>query len=204
MKKLPILTLVLSLLLGITSCSNEENSIQMNPAENTSNHNGSWSKTNNIPNPTLFEYTSVNEAKALLSDYDDELAKEYKDRIATIPDCTNVRYKVKLSNGKALLTELLFIDSTRNLMLEGYILNEFTGEYNILSNESIEDDLGSCPTGWTSLTTCPHFLSSEDFANCMGSAQQQYTNATLTEIGSCMELMISIGNVAAQVCGRTC
>lgn len=209
MKKAMFFAGAFAALIGIFSCSDEAVSMdrkETNVIHQLSNdqYNALWSTLKLGNQSVLFTYTNTGEAKqngiAAMLGLQSDLQSEMKLK----KGCTRVQANVKLSGGYGTLISYQFIDDNKKLVLETHTLNQSTGTYTVTTGGSPADELGYCPDGWQSLANCPHFLAADDFASCLGTAQGQFTNNNLAQVGDCIEFRIQVGSAATSMCGRTC
>ncbi|RZJ33800.1 MAG: hypothetical protein EOO51_12225 [Flavobacterium sp.] len=148
-------------------------------------------------NHLLFTYEDVQEAQRKIESASNSLITEAIEDISSYPDCTSIRSIVKISNGKAELTEFSYID-TNNRVLALYQWDDIRGAFKLYGG-SILPIIGGCPDGFAFLKLCSY----SDFSTCSGTAVGTYTNANLSATG-CIEFSWTVGTAAVTVCARKC
>src|SRR5690554_126941 len=153
----------------------------------------------------VFEYASIkdihnkldNAIPILLEDLKEEInAKNYSDVIAGL----------KFHNGRVIVSELVYFRDGNLVLEDSRYFNEEVGEYVPLSNgmEFIYNEIANsaaCPHGYTNLGKCSNIGNTEE---CLGGLISGYLTKSLTSVGDCANVQVSVGLLNTTVCGKTC
>ena len=182
--------------LSLLSCSTEEavvlsesGSVPKFPKEH---YIGMWENYQNAQNAqrmgdvttNLFTYTTPRQAADKLYDAIVVLEPEMRDELSSVAGAVEIVTRIRLVAGSAKVLDYHLIDG-RGDVIESWEANPSTGVYVPMDaiGGALLSAFGSCPTGYTSLGFCFY---GDGLLECMGTAQQNFTIATLTGVGSSM------------------
>ncbi|OIQ22059.1 MAG: hypothetical protein BM557_01385 [Flavobacterium sp. MedPE-SWcel] len=206
------LKLLLLLAAGMLySCSNDSGQADTGSGEQTQEVSlkeipVSLKKLNIGSQIILFSYTNVSEAQQLVDAAVADLIVDSKEDLGERTDATQMLTNVKISGGKAYVNEFLFYDENKQELVEGFYYDAATDSYKPHSAPSLQFMSAAingarCPSGYEQLASCSNFNNPE---NCIGGALQSYLSTSLSSVGDCLDIHISVGLSKTRVCGKEC
>lgn len=155
---------------------------------------------------TLFTYANVSEAADAADAAMVELIREAKDDLADESGATHLFTNVKIANGKAYVSDILYYDANKDEFIGGHYYDDVTDTYEpygiFPSPQTVSAFVnGRCPNGYTQLASCGNFNNPED---CISNAMKSYLSANLSSMGDCVDVRVSVGLSKTRVCGRQC
>ncbi|MCR5861679.1 hypothetical protein LRS05_05815 [Flavobacterium sp. J372] len=206
----------LALFAGVVSCSNEETttsesqSVPFNEEAFVDAHSDAATRRGGQYGikPFLFSYNDSYEAAAALKDSAYVLQKFVDQQMIDNPAITDVVMRLNISNGKAFINDITFLDANNSKVLDGVVRNPITDDFEAVPNSWPGFGFwnavlnGMCPDGYTSIASCNYSDGAEATAACMGTAQANYTfnNAI---VGGQINFNLSFGLTGATVCAQT-
>lgn len=157
---------------------------------------------------TFMTYSSMQELQDKLPRAISLMLDDAQDIIAQDTRVTDAFINIKFSSGKAYLSEIVFYDSNKDEIIRGNILNFDNMTYYPITNSTFpilwSGLVGNCPTGYSSVGTCNTLEGAEALKACVTSKVAAYMSASLSDIGDCANVQVSIGTFTTRVCGKKC
>jgi hypothetical protein len=155
-------------------------------------------------NPYLIVYDDIPSLLDKLDSAIDDFYADILDEKNNDPRITDVLANIKFYDGKAIVTEIYFLDASKEELINGLVFDETLGTYqqvNTFINWDIVLNGASCPSGYSQVGSCNNVNNPE---NCISNALNQYLSANLTGIGSCVDVNIKVGLINTRICGKNC
>lgn len=153
----------------------------------------------------VFEYASVEDIDKKLDEALPILLEDLKEEINK-KNYSDVIAGLKFHNGRVIVSELVYFRDGNLVLEDSRYFNEEVGEYVPLSNgmEFIYNEIANgaaCPHGYTNLGKCSNIGNTEE---CLGGLISGYLTKSLTSVGDCANVQVSVGLLNTTVCGKTC
>ncbi|MBE99082.1 hypothetical protein [Flavobacterium coralii] len=186
--------------LTLYSCSNDTEN-NTSPTNNESiSFEGMQIKAMPSGAIVLMEYATVEELYAEVDAKIVMLLEDSLREIEDLSDADNITTKINFSNGKAVITEVIYTDSKTDTVIRAYELVE--NEYVATSLPGpISAYVGACPSGYKEIANCSNLSEPQE---CVENAVSTYMTSNLKAVGNCVDVRVSIGAFNTKVCGKKC
>lgn len=125
----------------------------------------------------------------------EKLLKLANENLIDNKNATNVIYNLKIENGKVFIENisLVNIDSKKVIKQQKYN-SKMLPDFDVLFNGA------RCPSGYSQLATCSNTGETQE---CVGGALAKYLSESLSSVGDCTNVNVSVGLFSTRVCGQT-
>lgn len=179
MKKNFIMASVIALIfVGLYSCSPDEKSVDL--ASPNTEMNSMFAKLED--SPVLFTYKTDEECQKAIAEAISKLAEDTDEELKNSVDVDQIANRVRIDDGKGVLTEIHYLNTANNKIVRSLILNPNTGGYDTINvgvsfNDAPDVPTGPCPQGWNHLGDCT--VGSSTYGTCIAAATANYQTSHL-------------------------
>ena len=152
----------------------------------------------------LAYYSDISDLQKKVGEITTSLIEDSNEILNNNNEITDVITNIKFSNGKAIISEVFYVNLDTKEIIEGYVLNEETSTYQKVDpNLGGFDDFisGSCPSGYSQIGSCSNLNNPQ---TCVGNSIQTFLTTNINSIGDCANVQVSVGALNTKVCGKVC
>lgn len=156
----------------------------------------------NANNFVLFEYDTESEAIKEYTDVLTQFTQTASNDISAVNNATDIVRKIRIGDGKAIISEYHYIDKGRKTVLQSFVLNEQIGQYEDVTNTFppllLQDVINNlCPSGMSSLGTCSY---GNEVAHCIGQTMGSFMSGHMSA-GNKQNFTVTCGLYGVYICG---
>ena len=152
-------------------------------------------------NVSLMTYSSLQELEDKIPELVSSILDDIEDEKNQDSRTSDAFINLKFVDGKVFLSEIVFYDKINDLFISGLVLDFDTMLYQTINRIPPHLLVGGCPSGYTSLGTCSNFSNPKA---CVSNIISTFMSANISGLGDCAAVQISVGSLAATVCGKIC
>jgi hypothetical protein len=150
----------------------------------------------------LFSYQNSQDIGVKLPNSIESTIVDAREIIKTNSEITNVITNISMTNGKAVITGIFYVNEKTKKIIEGYVLNSASNTYSRGEAGWPEIfDGASCPDGFLQLGKCNNFDSPK---TGVASLIANFFGSNLNGVGDCANVQVNVGAISTRVCGKTC
>lgn len=196
-----LLYLVLGSVLTFYSCSeNAEDVKQVESKKDFTKLNINFNNLDFNKSELLFTYRNIQDATEKSENFIKTINNEIDAVIKSNQDITNILYTLSLSDGKAVLEDVLILNAKDKLILNKPDADNYKNKSSLGINWDAILNGAGCPSGWTDNGSC-------STPDCVANTTEEILedpDSGINSSGDCTEIRYNRGLLSVRICSRSC